>query len=109
MRTNKSVSATRLLSAVVFFFSCAFLHAQYDNGSLVGTIRDKSGAAVVGAVVTITNNAIYNLKGLVASWFRWDHITGTFVATNDTTTTVTDNGAAALAASGITLSSAFVQ
>jgi Carboxypeptidase regulatory-like domain/TonB dependent receptor/TonB-dependent Receptor Plug Domain len=57
MRTNKSVSATRLLSAVVFFFSCAFLHAQYDNGSLVGTIRDKSGAAVVGAVVTITNNA----------------------------------------------------
>jgi len=57
MRTNKSVSATRLLSAVVIFLSCAFLHAQYDNGSLVGTIRDKSGAAVVGAVVTITNNA----------------------------------------------------
>jgi hypothetical protein len=33
------------------------LQAQYENGSLVGTIRDTSGAAVFGAVVTITNNA----------------------------------------------------
>ncbi len=39
------------------FFLCSYLHAQYDNGSLVGTIRDKSGAAIPGAVVTITNNA----------------------------------------------------
>jgi Carboxypeptidase regulatory-like domain/TonB dependent receptor/TonB-dependent Receptor Plug Domain len=57
MRTNKFVRVSQLLVAVVFFFSCIFLHAQYDNGSLVGTIRDKSGAGVVGAVVTITNNA----------------------------------------------------
>jgi hypothetical protein len=57
MRTNKFVRVSQLLAAVIFFFSCIFLHAQYDNGSLVGTIRDKSGAGVVGAVVTITNNA----------------------------------------------------
>src|ERR1700722_3033908 len=57
MRKNRFLRTPQLLAAVVFFFSCIFLHAQYDNGSLVGTIRDKSGAGVVGAVVTITNNA----------------------------------------------------
>jgi len=31
--------------------------AQYDNGSLVGTIRDASGAAIAGATIKITNNA----------------------------------------------------
>ncbi len=31
--------------------------AQYDNGSLVGTIRDSSGAAVPNVVVTVTNDA----------------------------------------------------
>ena len=36
---------------------CNHLQAQYENGSLVGTIRDASGAAVSGAAVTITNNA----------------------------------------------------
>jgi hypothetical protein len=45
------------LAAILFFLFTPSLKAQYDNGSLVGTIRDKSGAAVVGAVVTITNNA----------------------------------------------------
>jgi hypothetical protein len=29
------------------------LHAQYENGSLVGTIHDGSGAAVSGAIVRI--------------------------------------------------------
>ncbi|MGD0442423.1 MAG: TonB-dependent receptor [Edaphobacter sp.] len=41
----------------MFFVFCSSLHAQYDNGSLVGTIRDASGAAIPGVVVTITNNA----------------------------------------------------
>jgi hypothetical protein len=45
------------LAAILFFFTCSNLQAQYENGSLVGTIRDASGAAVSGAVVTVTNNA----------------------------------------------------
>ena len=56
MRTNRFLSAPRLLAAVLFFFTC-YLHAQYENGSVVGTIRDKSGAGIPNAVVTITNNA----------------------------------------------------
>ncbi len=56
MRDIKSLR-TSFLAAVVFFFLCSYLQAQYDNGSLVGTIRDKSGAAIPGAAVTITNNA----------------------------------------------------
>src|SRR5271154_2234141 len=57
MRTNRFLLASTLLAAILFFFLCSPLHAQYDNGSLVGTIRDATGAAVPGAVVTITNNA----------------------------------------------------
>jgi len=57
MRIIRFLLAPRLLAAVVFFVFCSSLHAQYDNGSLVGTIRDASGAAIPGVVVTITNNA----------------------------------------------------
>lgn len=58
MRKNTRVFFTcKFLVAILLFFSCAHLHAQYENGSLVGTIRDASGAPISGAVVTITNNA----------------------------------------------------
>jgi len=57
MRKNRFSPTPRLLAAILFFFTCTYLQAQYENGSLVGTIRDKSGAAVSGAAVTITNNA----------------------------------------------------
>jgi Carboxypeptidase regulatory-like domain/TonB-dependent Receptor Plug Domain/TonB dependent receptor len=57
MRTNRFLSAPRLLAAILFFLLCSNLHAQYENGSVVGTIRDKSGAGVSGSAVTITNNA----------------------------------------------------
>jgi Carboxypeptidase regulatory-like domain/TonB dependent receptor/TonB-dependent Receptor Plug Domain len=57
MRKNRFSPLLRLLANVLFFSTCTFLHAQYENGSLLGTIRDTSGAAVPGAVVTITNNA----------------------------------------------------
>src|SRR5271154_4012958 len=55
MLTKKLLHGTRVLAAV-FFLLCTQLYAQYDNGSLGGTIRDGSGAAVAGAKVTITNN-----------------------------------------------------
>jgi hypothetical protein len=57
MRINRFLLAPKLLAAILFFFLCSALHAQYDNGSLVGSIHDATGAAVPGAVVTITNNA----------------------------------------------------
>ncbi len=37
--------------------TCSSLYGQFDNGSMVGTIHDASGAAIVGAKVTITNTA----------------------------------------------------
>lgn len=48
---------------VALFLACAgSAFAQYENGSLVGTIRDSSGAVVPGAAVTATNTA----TGIVA-------------------------------------------
>jgi Carboxypeptidase regulatory-like domain/TonB-dependent Receptor Plug Domain/TonB dependent receptor len=49
-----------LLIAKVFIvcaplFFCGLAHSQYDNGSLVGTIRDASGNPVPRAKVAITN------------------------------------------------------
>jgi hypothetical protein len=57
MLKNMTVLLARLSAICVLLLLCAPLHAQYENGSLVGTIHDGSGAAVSGAVVTITNNA----------------------------------------------------
>ena len=50
-------TSLRLLVAVLFFSLTSSLHAQFENGSVVGTIHDASGAVVAGATVTATNNA----------------------------------------------------
>ncbi len=52
----------RVLSAVFFLAGLIFAgtpiaQAQYENGSLVGTIRDSSGAVVSGAAVSASNTA----------------------------------------------------
>jgi hypothetical protein len=57
MRTNRFLSVPKLLAAVLFVFLSSHLQAQYDNGSLVGSIHDSTGAAVPNAAVIITNNA----------------------------------------------------
>jgi hypothetical protein len=49
--TTRNVALAFLLLA----FS-TLLHAQYENGGLVGTIRDASGALIPDATVKITNN-----------------------------------------------------
>src|ERR1700759_715196 len=56
MRKNRFLPIP-LQVAILLFFTCSYLQAQYENGSLVGTIHDPSGAAVSGASVTVTNNA----------------------------------------------------
>ncbi|WP_255484354.1 TonB-dependent receptor [Granulicella sp. 5B5] len=47
------------MAGVVLLLSTlsARVYAQYDNGSLVGTIKDATGAPIPGASVTITNTA----------------------------------------------------
>ena len=46
-----------ILLAGLFFMGTQLAHAQYEDGSLVGTIRDSSGAVVSGASVSVTNTA----------------------------------------------------
>src|SRR5271170_4267207 len=41
-------------------------HAQFENGSVVGTIHDSSGAAIPGANVTVTNKAT-GIQSIVTS------------------------------------------
>src|SRR3984885_13325476 len=55
---NRVIRAIRILSlAVSLSFMGCVAQAQFDVGSLVGTIRDQSGAAVAGASITATNTA----------------------------------------------------
>jgi hypothetical protein len=43
--------------AGLFFSGIGVAHAQYEDGSLLGTIRDASGAVVSGGTVSATNTA----------------------------------------------------
>jgi hypothetical protein len=45
------------LAALLLLLPSTPLQAQYENGSLLGTIRDSSGAPIPGADVTIVNTA----------------------------------------------------
>ena len=55
----KKQNFIRLLRIGLFFslVVCRFAHAQFENGSIVGTIHDSSGAAVPSATITVTNTA----------------------------------------------------
>ena len=55
MPTAKSFFSKFALPAVCLVASASPLHAQYDNGSLVGSIKDTSGAAIAGVRVSLTN------------------------------------------------------
>ncbi|MDP9051823.1 MAG: TonB-dependent receptor [Acidobacteriota bacterium] len=57
MRAISSSSALRSLTVFAFILIAIQLPAQYENGSLIGTIRDASGAAIAAASVKITNDA----------------------------------------------------
>ncbi len=53
-------SSARPLSACLLSFACVALHAQYENGSLLGTIKDATGAPIPNATVTVTNTGTAN-------------------------------------------------
>jgi hypothetical protein len=55
MFKKSSLLAAKAFVVLVLVFCCGLMHAQYDNGSLTGTIRDTSGAPVPHVKVTITN------------------------------------------------------
>ena len=50
-------SLTKICVALLLCVLATASYAQFDNGSVVGTIKDASGAAIAGANVTITNTA----------------------------------------------------
>src|SRR6202046_5371057 len=52
----KPAIRTLFLAVSLFFVGCV-AQAQFDVGSLVGTIRDASGASVPNASITVTNTA----------------------------------------------------
>jgi hypothetical protein len=47
----------RLVMALLFVFPALGAYAQYEDGSLVGSIHDSSGAAIPNVYVSVTNNA----------------------------------------------------
>ncbi len=56
MHTGKLLLTAQIL--VLLLLSLALpASAQYENGSIVGNVRDSTGASVVGADITITNTA----------------------------------------------------
>lgn len=44
-----------MLAVLLLFLACTAALAQYDTGSIVGVVRDKTGAALTDAKVTVTN------------------------------------------------------
>ncbi len=57
MRTYKTAVLRILYVSLILSLFSSAARAQFENGSLVGTIRDTSGAIVAGATVTVTNTA----------------------------------------------------
>jgi hypothetical protein len=56
MRINSFSFPCHVLACASLLTVAPLLHAQYDNGSVVGTVRDSTGATIPGAKVTITND-----------------------------------------------------
>jgi hypothetical protein len=51
----RELSARAMQVTLLVTFAACFIHAQVESGSIVGTVRDQSGAVIAGASVTVTN------------------------------------------------------
>jgi len=99
---NKLIAHTTRVLAMLMLMTLALqLHAQYENGSLVGTIRDGSGAPIAGAMVAVTN------AGTSATLNAKTDSNGNYevpsLRVGNYTITATANGFAAAAANNITI------
>ena len=67
-RSRRSSISIWLLSIVIFagLFSLPAAHSQVVGASISGTIHDASGAAIVGAHVTVTNQETGAVRNLVS-------------------------------------------
>ena len=54
---RRQISSCVWIAIALLFLPSLTALAQYENGSIVGTIHDSTGAAVAGATVTVTNTA----------------------------------------------------
>lgn len=54
---NRQALVRVSISALLPLFPFAMLQAQYENGSLLGTVRDSTGAPIPGAALSIVNTA----------------------------------------------------
>src|ERR1700739_2403111 len=57
MRKNQILPLKLLWAGLFLFLFSSLMQAQFEDGSVVGTIRDSSGAAVSGASITVINTA----------------------------------------------------
>jgi hypothetical protein len=55
MKKKQIIRCTVILVGLLITTFCSKARAQYEDGSLIGTIRDASGAVVGNATVTVTN------------------------------------------------------
>ena len=55
MRNIRFISRIFFLAGLLIAFCGANARAQYEDGSLIGSIHDATGAAVPNASVTVTN------------------------------------------------------
>ena len=57
MKNDRTLRFSLFLAGLVIVLFAAQARAQYEDGSLLGTIRDTTGAVVGNAAITITNDA----------------------------------------------------